>query len=126
MKYVKKGGITLFRYHWSRLRIELHVKTYEGVSEEKITQYFFLPSELEAEPTVSIAGKGILDYVLTVQMMNESEVVLFDAMRSEDEMLNLDCYESKGVLILHEGDTHKTPTVNISYNKSYWYEVSIE
>ena len=58
----------MFRYHWSRLRIELHVKTYEGVSEEKITQYFFLPSELEAEPTVSIAGKGILDYVLTIQL----------------------------------------------------------
>ncbi|MBQ4121884.1 MAG: hypothetical protein IJD35_07715 [Clostridia bacterium] len=116
----------MFRYHWSRLRIELHVKTFEGISEEKITQYFFSPSELETEPTVSIAGKGILDYVLTVQMMSESEVVLFDAMRSEDEMLNLDCYESKGVLILHEGDIHKTPTINISYNKSYWYEVSIE
>ena len=106
--------------------MELHVKSFEGVTEEKITQYFFTPAELEGESTISIPGKGILDYILTVQMMNENEVVLFDAMRSKDEMLNLDCYESKGVLILHEGDKHKTPTINISYNKSYWYEVRIE
>lgn len=116
----------MFRYNWSRLRIELHIKSFDVVSEETVTQYFFTPSELEKEPTVSIVGKGILDYIVTVQMMNESEVVLFDAMRSSDEMLNLDGYESKGVLILHEGDTHKTPTRNISYNKSYWYEAKIE
>ncbi len=116
----------MFRYNWSRLRIELHVKSFDGISEEAVTQYFFTPSDLEKEPTVSIAGKGILDYIVTVQSMGENEVVLFDAMRSGDEMLNLDGYESRGVLILHEGDAHKTPTRNISYNKSYWYEAKLE
>lgn len=117
----------MFRYNWSRLKVELHVKTYdEGISEENVTQYFFTPSELEKESTVSIAGKGILDYVVSIQMMDENEVVLFDALRSADTLLALDGYESKGVLILHEGDRHKTPTRNISYNKSYWYELHLE
>ena len=76
--------------------------------------------------TLGIDGKDLLDYVITVQQINETEVVFFDEMRSDNELLNLDAYQSKGVLILHEGDTHKTPVRNISYNVSYWYEVSIE
>ena len=116
----------MFRYHWNRLKIELHIETFDKIVEEKVTRYVFTPQDLEKEPTVSVKGKDFLDYVLTVQQLGETEVVLFDAMRSDDIMLNLDAYESKGVLILHEGDTHKTPVRNISYNISYWYEVSID
>lgn len=116
----------MFRYQWNRLKIELHVKTYDQITEEKVTRYFYLPQDLEKQSTVLIAGKDVLDYVLTVQQFNETEVVFFDAMRSDDVILNLDAYESKGVLILHEGDSHKTPVRNVSYNISYWYEVSIE
>lgn len=122
----KEVNYAVFRYQWNRLKIELHVKTFDKITEEKVTKYFFTPQDLEREPTVSISGKDVLDYILTVQQLLESEVVLFDAMRSDDVLLNLDAYESKGVLILHEGDTHKTPIRNISYNISYWYEVSIE
>ncbi len=116
----------MFRYQWIRLKIELHIKTFDKITEEKVTRYFFTPQELEKEPTVSIGGKDVLDYVMTVQSLEETEVVLFDAMRSDDVVLNLDAYESKGVLILHEGDVHKTPVRNLSYNISYWYEVSME
>lgn len=123
----------MVRYHWSRLTVELHVKSFtkpaddsgEKISEERIKQYFFTPRELEAESTVFIPGKNMLDYILTVQSMDENEVILFDAMRSNDEMINMDSYQSKGVLILHEGDSHKTPTRNLSYDTSYWYEVKL-
>ena len=116
----------MFRYEWNRLKIELHIKTFDQVTEEKVVRYFYLPQELEKESIISIDGKDLLDYIVTVQQFNETEVVFFDEMRSDNELLNLDAYQSKGVLILHEGDTHKTPVRNISYNVSYWYEVSIE
>lgn len=116
----------MFRYQWNRLKIELHIKKFDQITEEKVTRYFYMPQELEKESTICIAGGDVLDYIMTVQQFNETEVVFFDALRSENELLNLDAYESKGVLILHEGDTHKTPVRNISYNISYWYEVSIE
>ena len=116
----------MFRYEWNRLKIELHIKTFDQVTEEKVIRYFYLPQELEKESIILIDGKDLLDYVITVQQINETEVVFFDEMRSDNELLNLDAYQSKGVLILHEGDTHKTPVRNISYNVSYWYEVSIE
>ena len=116
----------MIRYQWNRLKIELHIKTYDQITEEKVTRYFYLPQELKKEATIMIVGKDVLDYVLTVQQFNETEVVFFDSMRSENNLLNLDAYESKGVLILHDGDIHKTPVRNISYNVSYWYEVSIE
>ena len=126
IRNMNRGVLKVFRYQWNRLIIELHIKSFDKITEEKVTRYFFTPQELEKEPTVSISGKDVLDYVLTVQQLGESEVVLFDAMRSDDILLNLDAYESKGVLILHEGDTHKTPVRNISYNISYWYEVSMD
>ena len=116
----------MFRYQWSRLKIELHIQTFDKITEEKVTRYVYTPFDLEKESTVSINGKGVLDYVLTLQQLGEGEVVKFEAMRSDDGILNLDAYESKGVLILHEGDTHKTPVRNLSYNISYWYEVSID
>ena len=116
----------MFRYQWTRLRIELHVKTFDKITEEKVTRYVYTPQDLEKEPNVFIKGNGVLDFVLTVQQMNEAEVVVFETMRSDDIMLNMDAYESKGVLILHEGDVHKTPIRNLSYNISYWYEVALD
>ena len=116
----------MFRYQWNRLKIELHVKTFDKINEERVTQYVYTPADLEKEMTVLIKGTDILDYVLTVQQLGESELTVFESMRSDDVLLNLDAYESKGVLILHQGDSHKTPVRNLSYKISYWYEVSID
>ena len=124
----------MLRYLWSRLTVELHVKTFsklnddseEKTSEERITHFFYTPRDLENDATVVIPGKNMLDYVLTVHSMNENEVVLFDEMRSTDEMINMDSYQSKGVFFLHQGDSHKTPTRNLSYSTSYWYEVKLD
>jgi len=125
MKYVKEVK-KVFRYQWNRLKIELHIKTFDKINEERVTQYVYTPADLEKEMTVLIKGTDILDYVLTVQQLGESELTVFESMRSDDVLLNLDAYESKGVLILHQGDSHKTPVRNLSYKISYWYEVSID
>lgn len=116
----------MFRYDWSRLRIEFHRRLFDGRTDEDVSVTFFTVEELEQNSTVFVTGKGALDYCLTVKELGESEIVVFEAMRSKDPLLNLDGYESKGVLIIHKDDIHKTPVKNISYNESYWYEVSIE
>ena len=56
----------MFRYHWNRLKIELHIETFDKIVEEKVTRYVFTPQDLEKEPTVSVKGKDFLDYVFNL------------------------------------------------------------
>ncbi len=110
---------------WSNLKIELHIRSFDGKMTEIVRPYAFTKEQLEQDAVVVLSEEGLLDYVLTVCRMSDDEIIIAEAMRSSDDVMNIDGYESQGVLIIHIGDVHKTPTRNISYDKGYWYEVSI-
>lgn len=113
-------------YDWFSLKIELHIRSFDGAVSEQVRPYLFAREQLKREVTVVLSEEGLLDYVLTVQNIASDEVVISDALRSKDEVMNLNGYESQGVLIIHKGDVHKTPIRNLSYDRSYWYEISIQ
>ncbi len=115
---------------WTTLQITLHIRSFyneppKSETSEQTCLYEMKKENLAHNRKIVLKKEGLLDYVVIIVDFNEDELVIQEAMLSSDDVMNLDGYESAGVLIIHQNDIHKTPVRTMAYNQQYWYEVTL-